>query len=247
MKVEAEGRTAAGSPPEAASQEAGRRADRLLEVGVTIAIATVAAQSAAHLLGVLALDDRFLHLNADDEHGLPAWLGASATFAAAFGVLMLALLRETIDRKLIALAGLLAFFSLDDAVAIHERIGEKVAGALGYGDIAERLAWPAVFLPLFFAGLVLLVYVGRQLPARLERLLQWGVGLLALALAAETVSSALYAFLDVERGSWPDSVEVVIEEGAELGAWMLIATALLAGVLGILDEDRADGRRKLPA
>ncbi len=247
MKVEAEGRTKAGSPPEAAPQKVGRRADRLVEVGVTIAVATVTAQSAAHLLGVHVYDDRFFHMNADDEHGLPAWLGASATFAAAFGVLMLALLRATIDRKLIALACLLAFFSLDDAVAIHERIGEKVAGAFGYGDIAERLAWPAVFLPLFLAGLVLLVYVGRQLPVRLERLLHWGVGLLALALAAEAVSSVLYAFLDVERGSWPDSLEVIVEEGAELGAWMLIATALLAGVVGILDEDRADGRRKLPA
>ncbi len=222
----------------------GRPAGRLVELGITIAVATVTTQAAAHLIGVRLLDDRYLHLNADDEHGIPAWLSSSATFAAAFAVLLLGLLREEVDRRLLALAGLLAFFSLDDAVGIHERLAEKVAGALGYGDAAERLIWPILYLPLLIVGVALLVYVGRQLPERLERLLRWGLGFLALAVATEGVSTLLYGVADVEYGSWPDALEVIVEEGAELAAWILIATALLVAVLTALGEDRATERRR---
>jgi hypothetical protein len=218
--------------------------DKLVVLGVAIAIVTVTAQSVGHLVGVRLLDDRYLHLNADDELGLAAWTSSSATFAAAFGVLLLALLEKTIDRRLIALALLLAFFSLDDAVVVHERVGEKIADALGYGEDAERLIWLVLFLPLFALGLVLLVYASRRLPAALDRVLKWGIGLFVVALAAELLSSVIYSAADVERGSWPDVLEVIVEEGAELAGWILVATGFLAAVLVLLDEDRAPERRR---
>lgn len=216
----------------------------LVMLGVAIAVFTVIAQSVGHLVGVRLLDDRFLHLNADDEHGLAAWTSSSATFVAAFAVLLFAFLQETIDRWLVALAGLLAFFSLDDAVVVHERAGEKIAETLGYGDDAERLIWPILFLPLFVAGLGLLLYASRQLSPRLSRLVLWGMALFVLALAAEATSSLVYSAADVERGSWPDVFEVIVEEGAELAGWIIVATAFLAAVLVRLDEDRAPGRRR---
>ena len=243
MKTAVEGERKNTVSSDSSTEQGGRPADRLVKLGITIAAATVTAQSAAHLIGVRLLDDRYLHLNADDEQGFPAWLSSSATFTAAFAVLLLALLREEVDRRFVALAALLAFFSLDDAVGIHERLAEKVGGALGYGDTAERLIWPVIYLPLLIVGVSLLLYVGRQLPDALERLLRWGLGFLALAVVAEGFSTLLAA-ADVERGSWPDVLEVIVEEGAELAAWILIATALFAAVLAILNEDRASERRR---
>lgn len=193
------------------------------------------------------LDDRYLHLNADDELGLPAWVSASATFAAAFAAFVLALMQDRIDGSLLVLAGLLAFFSLDDAIAVHERLGENVGDAIGVGETAERLIWPVLFLPLFALAAFLLLGTARRLPAQLAGLVYLGLGLLVLALATELGSSALYELADVERGSWPDTVEVVLEESAELAAWIVIATALLAAVSIGAREDRAPLRRKVPA
>jgi Na+/proline symporter len=242
VSADSHGERARFDPPGA---RLSRPADRLVELGVAIAAITVTAQSVAHLVGVRLLDDRYRQLNSDEEFALAAWLGSSATFAAAFAVLVYALLQEELERRLLVLAGLLAFFSLDDAIVIHERLGEKVAGSLSYGETAERLVWPVLFLPLFALGLVLLLSAGRQLPARLERLVLVGVGLLALAVAAEAFSTGMYEFFGVEPESWPDALEVMIEEGAEVGAWILVATAFLAAVLLALDEDRPPERRRV--
>jgi hypothetical protein len=223
------------------------RASALLRVGLAIAAITVTAQAVAHVIGVQLLDDRYLHLNADDELGLPAWVSSSATFAAAFAAFLLALMQARIDASLLVLAGLLAFFSLDDAIAVHERLGERVADTLGYGETAQRLIWLILFLPLFAVAGLLLLRSARRLPTQLAGLMYLGLGLLLLALTTELVSSAAYELADVERGSWPDTVEVVLEESAELGGWILIATALLAAVSLGAREDREPLRRKVPA
>jgi hypothetical protein len=219
----------------------------LLRFGLAIAAITVTAQAVAHVVGVHLLDDRYLNLNADDELGLPAWLSSSATFAAAFGAFLLALMQERIDASLLVLAGLLAFFSLDDAIVVHERVGEKAADALGYGETTERLIWLILFFPLFALAAILLVQTARRLPTDHARLMYLGLGLLVLAVAAELLSSVVYELAEVQRGSWPDTVEVVVEESAELAAWILIATALLAAVLIGAREDREPLRRKVPA
>jgi hypothetical protein len=221
--------------------------ESLVALGVVIAIVTVTVQSAGHLVGVRLFDDRYLHLNADDELGLAAWTSAAATFAAAFAVLLLVLLKEAIDRRLVMLVALIAFFSLDDAVVVHERAAEKIAHSLGYGDYAERLIWPVLFGPLFLAALVLLVYASRQLFERARDLVRLGIGLFVLALGTELISSAVYSAAEVERGSWPDVFEVLVEEGAELAGWILVATAFLAGVVARLDEDREAERRRVRA
>ena len=57
----------------------------------------------------------------------------------------------------------------------------------------------------------------------------------------------VYELADVERGSWADTIEVVLEESAELAAWILIATALLTAVSLGAREDREPLRRKVPA
>jgi hypothetical protein len=222
------------------------RTSALLRVGLAIAAITVTAQAVAHIVGVHVLDDRYLHLNADDELGLPSWVSSSATFAAAFAAFLLALMQDRIDALLLVLAGLLAFFSLDDAIAVHERLGEKVADALGYGETAQRLIWLLLFLPLFALAALLLARTAWRLPGRLAGLVLFGLLLLLLALATELVSSVLYELADVERGSWADTIEVVVEESAELAAWMLIATALLAAVSMGAREDRDPLRRKVP-
>jgi hypothetical protein len=218
--------------------------ESLVTVGIVIAALTVTVQSVGHVVGVRLLDDRYVHLNVDEELGLAAWTSAAVTFAAAFAVLLLTLLREAIDRWLVGLVALVAFFSLDDAVVVHERAAEKIAEALGYGDYAERLIWPILFGPLFLAALILLVHASRELPDRARGLVRIGIGLFVVALGTELLSSAVYSAADVEPGSWPDVFEVLVEESAELSGWILVATAFLAAVVAYLDEDHAAERRR---
>ena len=211
-----------------------------MTLGYAIAATTVVLQSAAHVVGVSVLDDRIWNLNADVEFNAVAWAGSAATFAAALAAFALALVPADVDRRLLALSFLLAAFSLDDAIGIHERLALRGADALGLSPDAGRAIWPVVYLPLLAAGLLLLLDTARRVFEGAGRLLRHGVALLVLALAAEFVAAFLGTVLDVQRGAWPDVAEVTIEEGAEIGGWLLISFGLAAAlVMRASAEERA--------
>jgi hypothetical protein len=84
-----------------------------------------------------------------------------------------------------------------------------------------------IFLPLLALGLWLLLELSRELAPRPRLLLLGGLALLALAVGAEAITSITFGH-GYEEGTAVDTVEVVIEEGAELAGWTLIAAALLA-------------------
>jgi hypothetical protein len=208
-----------------------------MRLGYAIAVGTVLVQSAAHITGVAVLDDRFWNLNADVEGNVLAWAGSAATFAAALAAFTLALVPKQVDRRLLTLSLLLAAFSLDDAIGIHERLAVRGADLLGVSPDAGRAIWPVVYLPALLAALLLLVDTARRVYDGARRMVRYGVALLVVAVAAELVAAFITAVLDLGRGSWPDVVEVAIEEGAELGAWLLIAFGLAAALLVRADEE----------
>lgn len=212
------------------------RAVRLVALGYAVTLGTVTVQSAAHIVGVRMLDDRFFNLNADVEGNTIAWAGAAATFAAAFAAFVLALVPALVDRRLLVLVAILAFFSLDDAIGLHERLAERGADAFGLSDEAQRIVWPPVYLPILALTVLLLLDAARRIPAEAARALRLGIVLLVAAVAAELGAAFLGVVLDVERGSWPDVLEVVVEEGAEIGGWLLIAFALAAAVTARLAQ-----------
>lgn len=204
------------------------RARSLIRHGYVIAGGTIAALSAAHIVGVRLLDNAITNLNADEEGNVLAWAGSASIFAAAFAALVLALTAASVDGRLLAVAGIAAALSLDDAIVLHERLAKRVVDALGMSEGAQRLAWPPIYLPLLAVMLFLLLDAARRIPPTAGRSLRVGLGLLGLAVATELVSAYPMIVLDVELGSWPDALEVAVEESAEIGGWLLIAFALAA-------------------
>lgn len=211
-------------------------ADRLFGYVVPVAVGAVAIQGVLHLGNAVVLDNRVSSFDADHEGNLIAWAGSSAIFAAACSAGVLALVRAR-DRLLLGLlAAAVAFLSLDETAALHERIGQAGVRVLGLGDDDYgRIIWPVVLSPLL-AGVVLGLWrlAERARPAP-RQAIRAGIALLAVAVAAE-LAWAAFPISGGEVGSWPDAVAVSLEEGLELGGWLLVAAGLAALALGeVLD------------
>jgi hypothetical protein len=200
--------------------------ERTLRIGTQVAIAAVAVQSLAHLGNVFAADGDIDGLNVENDINLFAWASSMAIFTAALAALALAALLPALRGRLLVLGAILVFFSVDDVATIHERLGTFVRRDVldlpsGYG----RLVWPAMFLPLLAAVFLILWDLSRRFPTAAGSALRLGLGLLVAAVALEIVSAPFY----IEGGSGTSvfgALEVVVEEGLELGAWVLIASAL---------------------
>lgn len=199
----------------------------LLSTGVALAVAGVVVQTAAHLFHSFVAQSVY-SLNADrDAFSAFAWASSAATFAAAFAALLLYGITDRM--RLLALALILAFLSLDDSAALHERIAARAETTLGAPELSQRILWIVMFLPLIGAAFLLLAGLAGELEPRARKFVHIGLALLVFAIAAEA-SAHVTKNHGHPDGSTYDSFEVVAEEGAELAAWILIAAALTAHV-----------------
>lgn len=204
----------------------GRDVDRVLEAGLLLAPALAAALIASQLAYHGLFDRELGPLNADAEESIWSWASTSATFAAAFAAALLAIVEPVHARRRFLLAALLALFSLDDMVELHEKYGEELAEeALGLPEKAAHAVWPAVFLPLLALALLLLLREARLAERRMARLLVLGPALLGVGVLLEVTASVL------DSETWLGALEIALEESAELAGWTLIATALAAASL----------------
>jgi hypothetical protein len=199
----------------------------LLSTGVALAVAGVVVQTTVHLFHSFVAQS-VDSLSADrDAFSAFAWASSTATFGAAFAAL---LLYGITDRaRLLALALILAFLSLDDVVAGHERLAARAETTIGAPELSQRILWIVMFLPLIGAAFVLLAGLAKELGPRARRFVHIGLALLVFAIAAEA-SAYLTKSYGHPDGSTYDSFEVVAEEGAELAASILIAAALTSHV-----------------
>jgi hypothetical protein len=200
--------------------------DRVLAIGLILAIAGAVLQALSHMVNVFVFDGEHFNLDAEADSNAWAWASSVATFTCAFIAAVLALLARTNAGRLWFLAGVLAFFSVDDLVKIHEGLGTRVRERIfdlptGWG----RLAWPAIFFPLLAAVFLLLWGLAREAPERAGLWIQVGLGLLVFAVGLELLSAPWY-IEGHSPHSVPGATEVAIEEGAELAGWILIATGL---------------------
>lgn len=200
-------------------------ARRVVRVGAALAVIAVLGQTAVHLanrawIGTSGLD-------ADVDGNVLTWISAEVVSTAALALALMGILFREHRLQTLLLAGVLAVFVVDDLVALHERVSLKVVALLGVdGDLA-RLAWPFLYGPLLLFVLVALWQIG----GRGSRSAAVSVRLGLVLLVAAVVIEALWAtwHLTVGRiGDWPDTLEVAVEEGIELGAWTLIASGLVA-------------------
>jgi hypothetical protein len=203
-------------------------AERILAATLVLAVAGVAVQTAVDLFDFWALDREVEALLVDSDLGVFAWASVVATFGVALGAFLLSLVTPERRSLLWLVVAVAAFLSLDDQVGIHERLGNLAdrAESLARWEPA-RLLWPALYLPLLAALALALAAVARELPRPARRFVLAGLVLLAAAVALEVLSAGVIR-AGHDRGSLLYELEVVLEEGAELAGWILIAGALLS-------------------
>jgi len=200
--------------------------ERLLRLGVAFAFVGVAIQTVLHLTNNLVLDGDVESFDPDAEHNALAWASASATFAAAYVALVRAVLVPQSRTRYLLIAAIFGFFSLDDAIEIHEQVSWNLAvETLGLPSYVQGRLFAVIYLPLLAGAGFLLWRIARESPARIRVHIQAGLGLLVLAVLVEPVT-LIWQSQGVGAKSVPDTIEVGIEEGAELGGWILLATAL---------------------
>jgi hypothetical protein len=198
------------------------------------AVAAGAAVAVAHGLNA-ALDRPFADLDAEREGNFLTWLSVGATFAAAAAAAVHALLLRRHRAAMGVLAAALAFLSLDDAIEIHERLGDRVSAELpdrldSFASALQLLlVGPA--LALAFAGVLLLAR--RTVPAARRTLLA-GLAFLAAAIAIELLLGVATNELEESGVDWPDVVRHGLEEGVELSGWIAVASGATAATCAAL-------------
>jgi hypothetical protein len=215
-----------------------RRHD-IVAAGVLLTVAAVAVQTALYLADVYVLDRRVGTFDVDGEGGLSAWAASVTTFSTALLALLLALVQSARRVHLFVLAAAAAFLSFDEVVIVHERIGLKVTEALDLSNTYLRIAWPIVYLPLLATVAAILFQLARTNTDPVRSLLGIGLALLACAVGLEIGGLALDLIPTLTETSWLYSMEIALEEGAELAGWILITTGV--AVL-LLAPDTAEAR-----
>jgi hypothetical protein len=224
--------------PALAAEPLARPLDRILTAGRAAALAGVAIQTLVHLLNA-ALDGR-PQLDANAEHNVMTWGSSVATFAAAFAAALHAILLPGQRRGYILLACLLAFFSLDEAILLHERLSGWILDSFGFSASWDSVLWPALYLPLAAPVVLILVAVARTAPVRASRFILVGLILLVSAVAAEALSAPLST--PETAGGWAHVLEGAYEEGAELVGWILIGAGLTVSTLFEVAREAPYGR-----
>jgi hypothetical protein len=212
--------------PEARAEPLPAPLDRVLTVGLVVGCAGVAIQTLVHLLNMAFKGSPQLDANA--EFNAMSWASTVATFAAAFAAGLHATLLGERRRTYAFLACAFAFLSLDDAILLHERISGWFFDTVGFSASWDRVLWPALYLPLGGATLVLLAAVALTVPARAGRFILVGLVLLLSAVAAEVLSAPVSTG---ETSGWGHVLEGAYEEGVELVGWILIGAGLTTSTL----------------
>lgn len=208
----------------------GVAAERLVILGSALAIVGVSVQTVSHLVNEFVLDGEVRNLDADAEFATFAWAGSVAIFASALGAALVAVVDDRAPLHLVA--AVLAFLSLDEVVQIHERLALRLTEGFDLPDYVGVRLWLVLYAPLLLAVAWALWGIGRRLPDEIRRILLGGLGLLVAAVALEGVGLAT-KWLGERGVEWPDVLRIAAEEAAELGGWILVATALLAGAFAL--------------
>jgi hypothetical protein len=144
---------------------------------------------------------------------------------AAVGALV-AWRRRTVEMPVgLAVAGVLAFFAVDEAISIHERLGGRVAALFGLSQSWDSVVWPALYVPLAGFVLGLMSWCSTRAPAMNAACLRGAALLLVMAVALEVVS-APFSTAETADGI-VHQIEGAFEESFELLAWSLTAIAFL--------------------
>jgi hypothetical protein len=201
-------------------------ADRLLSAGLVLAFAALVVQTLVHVANDRFFGTRAL-FDANDDASAFTWLSVAAEAAAAVAIAIYAA-SGRVRRRFLLLAGAIAFLSLDDEVALHERLAVVVRkDFLGFPeDWVNRVVWPAVYLPILAATFLLLWELSQRAHPAARKWLRIGLALLVAGIALEVLTAPLPTTR--EDGGWPYTIETAVEEGVEFLGWAVIASAAVS-------------------
>lgn len=210
---------------------------RLVRFAVAVAIAATVVQSLSTAVNLFVLDGSTGSIDATVEGGVWTWAasGSALVAAAAAGAIAVALDRPRWRFGL--LAAVLAYLSLDDWLVLHEEVGEWFRDALGTPEYVGGL-WVLAYPPLLVIVAWALWRTAMEVDPLVRRVLLASLALLAAAVVVEFVGVGTKAFEESTGNADPHNVRAIIEEGAELAAWILAA----GGLLAVLVAGAAAGR-----
>jgi hypothetical protein len=226
--------------------------DRLVTVGIALAATAFSVVLISHLAYSFVFDRGVGFLNVEAENSSFSWASSVVTFFAGFAALLAALGGHR-PRRYLALGIILAWFSFDDSVQVHERLGEwATTNVFSAQDDYAHALWLVVFFPLLGLAFLLLWQVSRELPSRGRFVLRAGLAGLVVGIGAEAATAALYIVLGQGAETVLGALEIAVEEGSELAGWILIATGLsvalsatISGAAGAREPDLAGRLRRL--
>jgi hypothetical protein len=206
----------------------------LVRMGVRLALVAVVFQTTAHLTNELLLDDDVQGLDADVEGNAFTWASSVATFTVALTAFLHAAAFELRRREFAVLAALALWFSLDDVAIIHERVALKLGeDILGLPDYAAVRLWLILYLPLLLVAGLALWRVAQDLAPEISRTVRLGLGLLIASIPVEILGLVTRRLAD-DGTDVPEDFRVAVEEGLELGGWIVLAAALTAALCSAL-------------
>jgi anaerobic C4-dicarboxylate transporter len=209
--------------------------DRILRAGVVTAVAGAAAQILVHLLNVFAFDSRYYKLDASAEGTPFSWVSSMATLGVALGVLAWGVLDPAVRTRALALAVLFAYFSFDDFVEVHERIGDAIEDRLDLPEAVGPRIWIAIYLPLLAAAALALRSMFRHTSPSIRRYQIAGLALLVASVAAEGVGVITKKVQEHGIDS-PHLVRAGFEEAIEIAGWSVLAAAMFAAAYAVLER-----------
>jgi hypothetical protein len=198
---------------------------RVVLIGAAIAAVAVLGQTVVHLANRAWIGDA--NLDADVEGNFLTWVNGGAVLACVCLVLALAALVRKHRLEGLLLAAALGVLALDDLAELHERGSLKVAALLEIDADFIRVLWPVLYLPMLAFILAALWQLGGRASEPAALGIRFGLVLLVAAVAVEVLWATWHLTVG-KVGDWPDTIQVAIEEGLELGGWTLIASGLAA-------------------
>lgn len=182
-------------------------------------------------------DDVPLLFDVNTEATVPTWYNAALLLAVAGMCLALASLRRstTVDpgHRWLVLAAVFAGMSLDETVAVHERLGDVVSPDFA-GSGLLRHSWVVAGAVLAVAFAAVCAWALVTLPHRLRRGMVAGLAVyLGGALGVEAASGAV---LDRWGEGLAYTAVTLVEEGAEMAG----AAIVLCTLLGALEVRRTE-------
>jgi hypothetical protein len=201
---------------------------RLCDAGVVLAAVAFGVLLLGHIANHALFDGDYWNLNPGTEGNAWTWASSAAVFAAGFALLVRTVAIEERRWYYGGLGAALAFFSLDDAVEIHERVGRWVGtraleSAPGW---LQNRTWLVLYVPLLvFVAVALWRESNGTHHAR--RTLRLGLLLLIAGIATEAFGVVTKP-IDRRGVAWPDILRIGVEEGLELAGWIVAAAGLTA-------------------